>query len=319
MANRSYLYSSNIEPIGGDSLILTGLSEWNYDIPLLYQILFAGHSALPCKSLVFDIEESSAIYIEYQVALNNLNEFADGISKSYSSISLKSSLDFLVQERNVGKYLVLEPYEIYTLEDGNIESQQESLLAKLKDIRVELLAKDLIDKYSSIEEGVFSIFSKNKKSFNKLEDFLNSSGFSEWSNILCYAPYPPKTEPIVYLYDTEEIVCFELVNTDSYAWFKTIEINRRKKTVLLKEHRNNREFMAQLVSENRDINDRLNFRFNLLPEKPTDLMHVFSLLKDWNAEENCWRLSASSLEKLNGEITLRCGSEIVVYKFIENT
>lgn len=52
MANRSYLYSTNVVP-GPDvkkaTRTLTGISEWNYDIPIIYKLLLSGNPR-PCKS-----------------------------------------------------------------------------------------------------------------------------------------------------------------------------------------------------------------------------------------------------------------------------
>ncbi|UUM22292.1 hypothetical protein [Mycoavidus sp. SF9855] len=53
MANRRYLYSSNVVPgpdVKQEMPTLTGISEWNYDIPNIYKLLFPaiqGHANLP--------------------------------------------------------------------------------------------------------------------------------------------------------------------------------------------------------------------------------------------------------------------------------
>lgn len=133
---------------------------------------------------------------------------------------------------------------------------------------------------------------------------------------MCYAPFAPPKIVTTPTYETAQIVRFELANLDSYHWFKTIEINRATKMVLLKEHRNNREYWAELVDENREINDRLNFRFTIRQSTQSDYLHLFSLLIDWS-NNTTWRLSSSALEMKNGELTLRGSDAQAEYAYKE--
>ncbi|MGY5798512.1 DUF7822 domain-containing protein [Rheinheimera faecalis] len=319
MANRSYLYSSNLEPKHSDALVLTGLSEWNYEIPLLYKILFSGNTSFPCKSLIFDIHEQLAVSITYQNAINNLLSFTNEISSFYSSSVLNTALQFLMLESNRGEFLILEPYEIYLLHEAEPEVQQQALLEQLKSLQIKVIAQDLINKCATQDVKAFtSFFKKTKAGSSELEDLLKASGFNEWSNSLCYAPYAPSKKVISFNYDTADKVTFELSDLNSYSWFKIIEIDKKTKKVFLKEHRNRREFIAELVNENRDTNDLLNFRFNIYPKSKQDFMHIFSL-RNSRGDDGKWSLSCATLENKNGDITLHSVSEVVEYHFLQET
>lgn len=319
MANRSYLFSSNGQFNDKNSLVLTGLSEWNYEIPLLYKLLFSGNNAVHCPSLIWDLEDPLAISISYEVAIDNLYCFKDAVSSIYSSETIKSAIQFLSKEGNKDEFLILEPYEIYLLNEEDCFKQQQELLAELKSFDINKAAKDLIHSNTTHNKKAFtSIFKRSSIDYSHLENSLNGLGFNEWSNNLYYAPYPLKNKAATPNYDSSKIVKFELSNINSYAWFKCIEIDRESKKVHLKEHRNKREYTALLVDENRDVNERLNFRFNIEPKTKHDLMHIFSLMKGYG-KEDIWRLSTSALEKKNGEITLRSVGRIEEYSFKENT
>ncbi|MCG9737079.1 hypothetical protein L1D32_02760 [Shewanella insulae] len=319
MSNRSYLFSSNRKPSDSNSLVLTGLSEWNSEIPLLYKILFSGGKAVECKSLIWDLDEPLALSISYETAIKNICYFNEIVSSVYASDVIKSAIQFLLKDENRGQFLLLEPYEIYLLNDEVEFVQQRDLLAELHLLDVKKTAEDFIQSnHIKNKKNFKSIFNKNSIDCSQFEDSLILLGFNEWSNHLCYAPYPPEEKVDTPSYEYSKIVKFELSNLNSYAWFKSIEINRDSKKVHLVEHRNRREFIALLVDENRDVNDRLNFRFNIEPERKHDLMHVFSLMKGVG-KEDVWRLSSSSLENKDGEITLRSVSETEEYSFKENT
>ena len=66
MANRSYLYSSDVVPgyneTGKKELI--GISEWDYDIPLVYKLLLTGAPRM-CKSSIWDVSDDIALVGDY--------------------------------------------------------------------------------------------------------------------------------------------------------------------------------------------------------------------------------------------------------------
>lgn len=102
---------------------------------------------MPCMSLLFDLDEPAALYIDFERALENLEAFQKQIGSRYTSAALNCSIQFLTQDHNRGKYLVLEPYELYILNSEPTDTQQESLLSSLKDIQVDVIAQDLLGTY----------------------------------------------------------------------------------------------------------------------------------------------------------------------------
>ncbi len=67
MANRSYLYASDVSPqqieqwSEGQQI---GISEWNYDIPLVFKLLISGNTQ-PCRSLLWDESDPIALQGDY--------------------------------------------------------------------------------------------------------------------------------------------------------------------------------------------------------------------------------------------------------------
>ncbi|MCF2908017.1 hypothetical protein L1285_06710 [Pseudoalteromonas sp. DL2-H2.2] len=317
MANRSYLFSANQKPKRADSLILRGLSEWNYDIPLIYKILVSGEGIESVDSLIWDFDTPFAISMEYRHALDNLYQFKEIIEKHCSSDVLKYSIDFLSKQENSGEYFLLEPYEIYLLEESPLRSQHEELVRSLRNFDiVENAEKFIRENNHKNTNSLSSLFSSRKKAVRLIENGLVNSGFQEWSDILAYAPYPPPKSISKPSYYDNEVAVFELMDTQSYAWIKIIEINRVTKKVWLKENCGRREFVADLIDENTNVNGRLNFRFNMFPNNKEGLTHVFSLMVGFG-DDQIWRLSSSALEEANGNMVLRGTSDIVDYKYVE--
>jgi hypothetical protein len=74
MANRSYLYATNTVP--GIDVIqskrqIIGISEWNYDVPVVYKLLLSGNPRL-CKSSIWDVPDLIAIVGDYSLGLERL-------------------------------------------------------------------------------------------------------------------------------------------------------------------------------------------------------------------------------------------------------
>ncbi|MBQ1762738.1 MAG: hypothetical protein IIZ92_07545 [Aquincola sp.] len=76
MANRSYLYASDVIPGQPDAEggKLVGLSEWRYDIPLVFKLLASGRPRL-CPSLVWSGYDDVAVVGDYEASLAALDAF----------------------------------------------------------------------------------------------------------------------------------------------------------------------------------------------------------------------------------------------------
>ena len=96
MANRCYLYSlSGCSDV--DGIKITGLSESEYNIPLIYRIL-ASVNPIASKSVVFDSEEKIAITADYAGGVQKLSEYFSRLPEKYRNKADKV-LSFLRDEK----------------------------------------------------------------------------------------------------------------------------------------------------------------------------------------------------------------------------
>lgn len=83
MANRAYLYSLSNQPASYEDRpeTISGLSEWNYDIPFIYRLLMSGDPQL-CASLITDGLDGTqaalhAISSPFEPGFKRVKRFAD--------------------------------------------------------------------------------------------------------------------------------------------------------------------------------------------------------------------------------------------------
>ena len=134
MANRSYLYSSNIKPTAGVAASekkLVGISEWNYDIPLVYRLLLSGDTEV-CHTSIWDTDEKIAILGNYDKGFDALEKFLLQIKDPMAQELIQEALTFLVDENNRNKFFVLECGEIYEMGGDDFLSQNMSLFEEIK-------------------------------------------------------------------------------------------------------------------------------------------------------------------------------------------
>ena len=82
VANRSYLYSTNVMPgpnakVNGRRLI--GISEWSYDIPIVFKLLLSGNPKT-CLSSIWDNQEEIALVGDYASGVKNLEGFLSKVT-----------------------------------------------------------------------------------------------------------------------------------------------------------------------------------------------------------------------------------------------
>ncbi|MNZ81761.1 hypothetical protein D3C78_1004390 [compost metagenome] len=134
MANRSYLYALSNQPENYQDRpeTITGLSEWPYDVPLVYYLLLSGEPKL-CASLVSDGFEDDApgnktrlyaITGNFAAGYSRLERFAAVLRRAAPAASaqlhesITEALRFLANHRD--RYFLLETIEldIMTSNDG---------------------------------------------------------------------------------------------------------------------------------------------------------------------------------------------------------
>ena len=205
MANRSYLYSSNLIPsrkVAKPERKLIGLSEWPNFIPLVYRVLMSGNPHV-CATSIWDNAEEIAIVSDYAPGVDRLKQFFKRIILPQAQPCIDEALAFLERKDNVQAYIVLECGEIFDFNDEPMEDQNEALLKDIKDLELEMtvalddlhiLASPASEKLSSL--GTLAKFFSKKpapltpselqEQENKLLNAITGLGLGGWSNILYF-------------------------------------------------------------------------------------------------------------------------------------
>ncbi len=170
MSNRAMLYARK-------GKTMTGISEYNYEIPLAYKILVS-QKTRRVHSKVFFSPFRTAIRGDYDLGVEKLYAFLDELKKrnyfdekKFDKIT-EETREFL--EKNRGhNYFYLEGAEVY---------ESPSFLENIK-------MKKQISKIDQEIEGFFRKMDKLKqeKAEDKLDKMLCSIGIQEWSDYLYYS------------------------------------------------------------------------------------------------------------------------------------
>jgi hypothetical protein len=194
MANRSYLYSTDRLPSSdGDTERprFVGISEWPYDIPLVFKILVSG-TPMACQSSLWS-PEPIAIAGDYDQGVARLFEFLDRIDEPDLAPLREEAHAFLTAEENKNRYFLLECGELYDMmgdaprekndrllsEVQNLEPEMESALAKLSsDCRIKPRPVSFLARMF----GVKSTVAKNPT------ELICELGLGFWDNVLFYDP-----------------------------------------------------------------------------------------------------------------------------------
>ena len=140
MANRSYLYSTNIAP-GPDAVDqgrkLIGISEYNYDIPIVFKLLLSGNPRT-CPSSIWDCDDDIALLGDYDAGLANLEAFLAQIQSPAAQPMIAQALEFLRKPENQNPYFVLECGEIFEMQDPGPGEQNLQLLHSIQNLQPEI-------------------------------------------------------------------------------------------------------------------------------------------------------------------------------------
>ena len=163
MANRSYLYASDLVParnLDRSRRRMIGISEWNYDIPVAYKLLMWSR-AQTCISSIWKFDGDIAIASDYESGVRRLLAYLDRIPASLIGADRDEAREFLVAEANRRKYFVLECGEIFTLVGDDLVEQNRQLLEEIKSFDPQL---------------------------PRSEGEIDRLGLGNWSNILYFEP-----------------------------------------------------------------------------------------------------------------------------------
>ena len=140
MANRSYLYSTNIPP-GPNAVTqgrkLVGISEYAYDVPIVFKLLLSADTR-SCPSSIWDSDGDTALMGDYDVGVAKLRDFFAQIEEPAAQVWMTQALEFLNQPENRNPYFVLECGEIFEMGDMPDEQQNQRLQGQIQNLQPEI-------------------------------------------------------------------------------------------------------------------------------------------------------------------------------------
>ncbi len=196
MSNLSYLYSTNIAPgpsakANGRKLI--GISEWHYDIPIVFKLLLSGNPKT-CPSSIWDNLEEIALIGDYTSGVKNLEGFLSQIELPAAQDLIAEAVEFLNKAENQNQYFVLECCEIFDMGETPLLEQNLALLDQVKDLQLEVehalqsLVPPPVEPPKPV--GFFSkLFGRAPEPPSPEYDLMQhiyNLGLGSWSNILYF-------------------------------------------------------------------------------------------------------------------------------------
>lgn len=140
MANRSYLYATNMLP-GNDAKQtkrqVVGVSEWNYGIPIVYKLLLTGNPRT-CKSSIWEMPDDIAIVGDYSPGVQRLKEFLRRIRLPAAQALIDEAVVFLEREESRKEHFLLECGEIFAMAGEPLKEQNSALLQQIRNLDVEI-------------------------------------------------------------------------------------------------------------------------------------------------------------------------------------
>jgi hypothetical protein len=196
MANRSYLYSTNVIPgpnAKANNRKLVGIAEWNYDIPIVFKLLLSGKTKT-CLSSIWDSPDEIALIGDYASGVNNLENFLSKVAQPSAQKLVAEATDFLNKPENQNQYFILECGEIFEMGEAPLFEQNLALLEQVKNLQPEVdqALQSLIPPppVPPKQVGFFStLFGHSREPQNPTQDPMkpiHSLGLGNWSNTLYF-------------------------------------------------------------------------------------------------------------------------------------
>jgi hypothetical protein len=197
MANRSYIYSTDhvpgAEPIGTRHE-LKGISEWNYDIPLVFKLLVSGNVTVS-KSAIWPDAGAVALVGEYDEGVARLKAFLERIPLAEVQPLVQQAIAFVDAPTNRRRHFLLEPGEILEMGDEPLVEQNRRLCDSIRNIDAEvdraLAQLTVATPAAPALQGLLArVFGRKPQMPEPVVDTLagaRSFGLGNWSNVLYYA------------------------------------------------------------------------------------------------------------------------------------
>lgn len=199
MANRSYLYSALNLPHDGqppESLGIRGISEFNYDIPLIYKLLVSGHPQ-PCRSLIWPHMGDLAIAGDFEMGVARLKDFLTQIKNPDAKPLIDEALEFLAAPTSQGHYFILECGEIYEMIEGDSLDQNQQLLNEIQNLNPAISQTlSQLQPSATQPQGFWSRMFGSKAPTQppaNAAETLEKLGLGNWSSTLYYSFDPDES------------------------------------------------------------------------------------------------------------------------------
>jgi hypothetical protein len=196
MANRSYLYSTNLVPgldVNEGARRIVGIAEWNWDIPIVFKLLLSGDPK-KCSSLIWGVSDEIALVGDYGVGVANMLRFLERVSHPTIATLKGEAEKFLAGENNKNRYFQLECCEIFEMGSESLAEQNDRLLAEIKDLGP-LMEKAIAELDARMYEethppGFFARLFGARTPVRKHDanDLVYALGLGGWTNTLFFDP-----------------------------------------------------------------------------------------------------------------------------------
>jgi len=149
MANRSYLFSTPAIPSPSGDLPkpIRGISEYNWDIPWVHQVLVSVNTQR-CASAIWNAQ--IGIVGDYDAGVERLDRMVQRLTSlgkltGDTAEEAQKALDFLRQDKSRQRYFFLETGEILSIYGDDVERYAADVLSEIESIRDEI--DELPDKH----------------------------------------------------------------------------------------------------------------------------------------------------------------------------
>lgn len=192
MANRAYLYSIDRKPYTDDDIDkarividkarIVDISEYNWGMPIVYEILLSAKTEIVDSILFNSLEEKGktlplALIADYKRGVDRLEMFFANIKEHIDDQMVAETLAFLRNEKNAQQYFLLEAGELYSL----LADGEAGMIAENRDL-CEGIRNDEDD--SGVAQ-VYSYFVNQQISLGDTQ-ILDQINNIRWSNILYF-------------------------------------------------------------------------------------------------------------------------------------
>lgn len=201
MANRAYLYACDVIPGLNPEVTptFTGISEFNYEVPLVYKLLMAGNPEL-CKSSIWDEPTPIAIAADLNLGLEKLEQFFSQITAAEAQPIIEGARTFFDYQFRKFKYFVLECNELYQMDDNDPLIMNKHMLKEIQYVATVTDFSELnehlkeqfnqiveaFDKENGITDPTLCTEEQNQALGYLLQNPLYELGLGLWSDILYF-------------------------------------------------------------------------------------------------------------------------------------